>query len=340
MPGTCQRRPVAGAAAHPAKLAANRTPAPRPPQDLADLGIKLKQPHRIGEHRAPCPWCARGPKDDALAVSVEPDAGATWYCHRCQAAGGIAGANWRPAAPRISRARPQARQDAPGRAGRSTTIEPWAAAFWTSCRPIDDACAAGRYLARRGCMLPDCDPEESHLRWRLDVRHRTGHVGPAIVAMVTDVATGEPISLHRTWITPDGSGKAEVDPARLLLKGHRSDGVCRLWPDADVTTGLVLGEGIETCLAAAAAGLTPVWATISAGNLARFQVLPGIEGLTILVDHDRPNPKTGRRAGIEAGRTLIERYAAAGFDPDRDFAVIMPPLEGEDAADLMATTTS
>ena len=57
-------------------------------------------------------------------------------------------------------------------------------------------------------------------------------------------------------------------------------------------------------------------------------------GLTILVDHDRPNPKTGRRAGIEAARAVVSRYAEDGFDPDRDIQVIMPPTEGQDAADL------
>jgi hypothetical protein len=153
---------------------------------------------------------------------------------------------------------------------------------------------------------------------------------------VTDVLTGEPISLHRTWIKADGTGKAQLQKPRLLLARHRSDGVVRLWPDEDVTLGLVIGEGIETCLAAARAGLTPVWATISAGNLAAFPVLPGIEGLTVLVDHDKPNPKTGKRPGIEAALTLVQRYADVGFDPQRDIRVVLPPTEGQDAADLAA----
>src|SRR4051794_13610569 len=43
-----------------------------------------------GEHRAPCPECARGkprPHDDALAVRIENDGHATWLCHRCQWSG-------------------------------------------------------------------------------------------------------------------------------------------------------------------------------------------------------------------------------------------------------------
>jgi putative DNA primase/helicase len=152
---------------------------------------------------------------------------------------------------------------------------------------------------------------------------------------VTDVLTCEPSNLHRTWLARDGRGKAPIDTPRRLLKGHRSRGVIRLWPDSEVTMGLVLGEGIETCLAAALDGLTPVWATMSAGNLANFPVLPGIEGITVLVDHDRPNPKTGKRAGHEAAYQLIQRYTQAGFDPKRDIRVIMPPTEGEDVNDLV-----
>src|SRR5690606_17647378 len=53
------------------------------------------------------------------------------------------------------------------------------------------------------------------------------------------------INLHRTWLAPDGRSKAPIDKPRRLLKGHRSNSEIRLWPDAEVTTGLVVGEGIE-----------------------------------------------------------------------------------------------
>jgi putative DNA primase/helicase len=97
----------------------------------------------------------------------------------------------------------------------------------------------------------------------------------------------------------------------------------------------VLGEGVETALAAALEGLTPVWATMSAGNLAAYPVLAGLEGLTVLVDHDKPNPTTGKRAGRAAALELIRRYNEAGFDPKRDIKVIYPPTEGEDVNDLV-----
>jgi len=41
------------------------------------------QPGAPGEHRARCPECARPPHqhDDALAVRIDQDGGATWTCH-------------------------------------------------------------------------------------------------------------------------------------------------------------------------------------------------------------------------------------------------------------------
>ena len=68
------------------------------------------------------------------------------------------------------------------------------------------------------------------------------------------------------------------------------DAVIRLWLDEAVTDGLVIGEGIETTLAAAtriehrATLLQPAWAAATAGLLAALPVLSGIEALTILVD--------------------------------------------------------
>lgn len=159
------------------------------------------------------------------------------------------------------------------------------------------------------------------------MRHPSGFVGPALAALVTDVQTAQPISLHRTWIRADGSGKAPIHPPRLFLVGHRSNGVCRIFADDEVSLGLILAEGIESSLAGARAGFTPVWATLSAGNLARFPVLPRrLEGLTVLVDNDA--------AGIDAANKLITRYVRAGFDPERDIKIVMSPTPGEDAADL------
>jgi putative DNA primase/helicase len=294
-------------------------------QALAEHGVELRRYER-GEHRAPCPWCDKGPRDDALAVRIDQD-GATWICHRCGEKGGTRqpqNGSTPPAPPPRQRLEPE----------RHDTLSPWGHTVWENSRPIAPGTVAGRYLEGRGCLLPPF-PDETHLRWHPALSDRkSGYTGPCLIALVTRIEDGEPLNLHRTWLAEDGRGKAPIERPRRLLMGHPSRGVIRLWPDAEVTMSLVLGEGLETCLAAARAGLTPCWSTISAGNLAAFPVLPFLDGLTVLVDHDKPNPKTGKRAGIEAARELVARYVAAGFDPRRDLRIILPPTEGEDAADL------
>jgi putative DNA primase/helicase len=289
---------------------------------LSERGIELRR-HVPGEHRAPCPWCDRGPRDDALAVKIDAD-GATWHCHRCGKRGGIRQTH--------DGTRPEQRPKPDFQTYH--VLSDWARALWETCQPIVPDCIASRYLTGRGCRIP---PRSGDLRWHPALTDRaSSYTGPCLIALVTEIETGEAVNLHRTWLALDGSGKAAIDKPRRLLKGHRSRGVIRLWPGGEVTLGLVVGEGIETCLAAARAGLVPVWATISAGNLAACPVLPGIEGLTILVDHDKPNPKTGKRAGHEAALELTARYVAAGFDPERDIMWIEPDGETLDVADLVA----
>jgi hypothetical protein len=133
------------------------------------------------------------------------------------------------------------------------------------------------------------------------MKHPSGYTGPALVALITDIQTNEPLSLHRTWIT--STGKANIDPPRLLLGNHATvNGVIRLFPDDEVNHTLGLAEGIETALSLAWFGY-PVWATIDAGHLGKFPVLEGITQLVIAQDNDP--------AGIAAATACAQRWADA-----------------------------
>ena len=161
-------------------------------------------------------------------------------------------------------------------------------------------------------------PPDGDLRWHPALTHKpSGMVGPALVALVTDAVTREPITLHRTWVCADGT-KAPLDPPRMLLGGHRKQGgVVRLWPDEAAALGLGIGEGIETALSMAR-HYTPVWSAIDAGNLGALPVLAGIETLVIGADHDA--------AGLDAATVCADRWAAAGVEVH----VIAPEREGAD----------
>ena len=80
---------------------------------------------------------------------------------------------------------------------------------------------------------------------------------------------------------------------------------CAIKLDADeiVEEGLGICEGIETGLPIRATGWRPMWALGSAGAIATFAPIPGIECLTIFADHDHDRAR--RRAGLR--RTLAGR---------------------------------
>jgi putative DNA primase/helicase len=67
-----------------------------------------------------------------------------------------------------------------------------------------------------------------------------------------------------------------------------------------------IGEGIETSLSANKIFKIPVWATLSAGGIAAFPVLPHIQHLTIFADYDK--------AGLQAARECYSRHKKAGIE--------------------------
>ena len=69
------------------------------------------------------------------------------------------------------------------------------------------------YLVSRGLQVP----ERTDLLFHPDLTYwdtRTGY--PALIAIVRNAA-GEQIAIHRTYLAPDGSGKADVPKPRMML---------------------------------------------------------------------------------------------------------------------------
>jgi hypothetical protein len=181
--------------------------------------------------------------------------------------------------------------------------------FWDRCQEITADDVVGRYLIGRCCALP---VPGAHLRWLPSYRHHHADCdwrGPCMVGLITDVLTGEPTSFHYTWIQPDGSSKAPIAKPRLLAKGmSKMGGVIRLSDPADLATWLIVGEGVETVLSALPEEPgRHAWSCIDSGNMASLPIPEWLDDIVILVDHDRPNKHTGRRAGTEAADELARR---------------------------------
>lgn len=169
-----------------------------------------------------------------------------------------------------------------------------------------------RYLQGRGLVLPD-EASGRAIRFLADCPWKTTNdtvikVAAMVCAMV-DVNTNELRAVHRTALTSDGQkiGKKMLGPV--------AGTVIKLSPDEDVSIGLGICEGVENGLAVLQKGWRPVWALGSAGAIRTFEVLPGIDTLTVFGDHDQ--------AGREAARVVSERWQRAGVE-----CVIRLPKDG------------
>jgi len=133
-----------------------------------------------------------------------------------------------------------------------------ALAFWQASQPAEGT-LADTYLRSRGLHVST----PSSIRFHPGLKHPSDGVWPAMVAFVTRGTDAEPIAIHRTFLAPDGSGKAPVDPTKMML-GPCRGGVVRLGESDGL---LMVGEGIETCLAAMQATGNPAWAALSTSGL-------------------------------------------------------------------------
>jgi Toprim domain/CHC2 zinc finger len=193
-----------------------------------------------------------------------------------------------------------------------------ALALWDESRPIAGT-AAERYLVEtRGIALAALDANlDAVLRFHPRCPFGPGTRHPSLVALLRDPVTDTPVGIQRIALT-----STATKIGRRML-GHR--GVVKLQPAG---IQLVIGEGLETTLAGTCgvtycdAPVRPAWAAMSADQVERFPVLPGIERLVILVDHDS--------IGKNAAACCAERWSRAG----RTVVRLTPKRAGADFNDL------
>jgi len=274
--------------------------------------FKLRRAGR--DWRGACPACGYA----AAFTLTERDGRALGWCASCQdktAIGALLrdhGDGWTP--PRTIMPKP---------ASLSAEGRERARRQWTEARPVTDT-PAETYLAAR--HVPELATSPA-LRFHPACPHPNAGRLPAMVALVVDVA-GEPVAVHRTYLQPDGRGKAAVEPAKASL-GPIMGGAIRLHPAAPE---ILIAEGIETAAAAARlVGVPTAWAAVSCGNLAQLPLPADVRSIVIAADND-PADEHGRRPGPDAAWAAQARWMAEG----RAARVAMPRREGMDFADLLA----
>ncbi len=156
------------------------------------------------------------------------------------------------------------------------------------------------------------------LRFHHALRHPSGGFWPCMVALVTRGSDNAPLAIHRTFLARDGGGKAPVDPAKMML-GPCRGGAVRL---SQPTEMLMVGEGIETCLAAMQATGLPAWAALSTSGLRALDMPDCVREVIVLADGDDP--------GEAAARDCALRWQREG----RRVRIARPP-RGQDFNDML-----
>ena len=285
--------------------------------DASDLTLALggKWHRRYGA--APCPVCQpeRRKGQNALTLADGRTGRLVLDCKKsgCAfldilAAAGLRSGDYSPPdAATLARREAEHRAEAEKRAAQAKRL-------WQEAQPIAGT-AAETYLRGRGitCDLPPA------LRFHPETWH--GPTAKRFPAMVAAVQGARLPAVHRTYLRADGTGKADVEPAKAML-GATGGGAVRL---ADGQGRLVVGEGIETALSLSCGlldGPAAVWAALSTAGL-RGLHLPAQPGrLTIAPDGDEP--------GRTAAQALAERAYALGWQ-----VFILDPGTGADFNDIL-----
>lgn len=218
-------------------------------------------------------------------------------------------------APSDARARLQIVKDTPQ---HSASLLGAAMRIWKEARDSEGTLVE-RYLISRGVGIgTQCADLRFHPRCPFGKdKDEVQQFSPAMVALVRNPGTREPIGIHRTALSPDGKKidrkmLGPCDGGVVMLAQHIAD------------TGVGISEGIETGLAVIEMGGGPVWATLSRGSLTKFPLLGGINHLTIFADNDPP--------GLGAAQQCAKRWKGAGLS----VSITAPQPDGYDFADVLA----
>jgi hypothetical protein len=128
------------------------------------------------------------------------------------------------------------------------------------------------------------------------------------------------IGVHRTFLLPDGSGKAGFEPNKMSLGPIGGGGVPLAAPGAKIA----VSEGIETGLSFQQATGIPTWAALSAGGIKRLVLPPDAQEVLIAADADK--------VGLVAAHKAASRWHVEG----RRVRIVKPP-EGLDFNELAET---
>lgn len=259
-----------------------------------------------------CPGPGHSPRDRSLSVSLAPANPDGFIVHS------HAGDDWRPCRDHVLH-----------RLGRTARIEPMkrecnvsvtaprsdnnmAKALWREAVEPRGTLAQ-RYLEDRRRLELFEDVANRVVRFHPSCPFGPGVRHPCMLLAFRSIVGDELQAIHRTALD------AEAKKIDRKMLGPVAGAAIKIDADQDVEQGLAIGEGFETCLAGRMLGFRPVWALGSAGTIATFPVLAGIDALTLLAETD------DRGANASAIKTCGTRWVAE----QREVIVATPRVAGD-----------
>jgi DNA polymerase len=216
---------------------------------------------------------------------------------------------------------------APARVSQNDTADAEKLAFiksiWTSAAPLLGSIAEA-YLDETRHIDITRLPKGVHRSLRFHPHCVFGgSYLPCLIALMRDPLTDVLVGIQRIALE-QRNGRIEKIGRRMIGRA----GVVKLWSAAST---LVLGEGLETVLAAATRipyqghPLIPAWAALSAKQLAALPIIPGVDRLVLLIDNDLN----------QEGQNAAARVAACWRAAKRTVVPLMPETPDTDFNDVV-----
>ena len=286
-------------------------------------------PERIFSRKSqPCPICGGV---DRFTYDNKGGNG-SFICRKCPAAGdGIElvkrfkGLEFKEAATLIETFIGSAHVRAPLAAPDGQKQKIAMADLWKRGRPLTGDDIASRYLQGRNIDLsayPSALRVVNSLPYFFEDKI-TGYFN----GMIANFRSPDNLSgiIHRTYLDEPGK-KASVPKPKMFMPGRvPAGGAVRLGPVAE-TMGIA--EGIETALAASSIHGIPVWATLSAGALTKWQPPFGVKHVIIFADVDATF--TGQVSAYQLATRLIRCEWANKEKTERFGVEVRSPLFSDD----------
>jgi putative DNA primase/helicase len=278
----------------------------------------------LRNQHGPCPLCGG---NDRFRWDNDGGRG-TYYCNSCGPGDGMklamkfTGKSFAEIAAKIDSILGNVKLDTPGKpATTEYDIRQALNGVWRVSKPVQPGDLVDRYLASRN--LDDFVYPKT-LRFAEKLRDGEGGIRPCMIALVGRYGQPKFDTIHRTFLRPDGLGKAEMASPRKLMPGQVPDGACVMLSEWTKSGTLGIAEGIETAMAASALFDIPVWAAVSSSMMKKWLPPPGCENIVIFGDNDK------KYGGQAAAYHLAQRLAARNLPVEQ---VKIPQLPGEDWAD-------